>query len=165
MSMTKQERNERMLEMRKSGMTLDAIAKEFGLTRERVRQIIGTQHKDVKLNSRLAKARTALQECDNITWDELTLISGLHASTLVRHGIKKPPVHKGPPERWPKEKIIDAAIEWKKKNGKFPSQQDWAKASQAHPMGLIIYRKFGSWREFRRAAGETVLDGRKRRPQ
>lgn len=36
----KQERLEEIVEKRKSGMTLDAIGKEYGITRERVRQIL-----------------------------------------------------------------------------------------------------------------------------
>ena len=36
----KQERLDEIVEKRKSGMTLDAIGKEYGITRERVRQIL-----------------------------------------------------------------------------------------------------------------------------
>ena len=37
---SKQERLEEIVEKRKQGMTLDAIGKEYGITRERVRQIL-----------------------------------------------------------------------------------------------------------------------------
>lgn len=40
-SIEKKERRQRLLDMRESGMTLEAIAKSEGVTRERIRQIIG----------------------------------------------------------------------------------------------------------------------------
>ena len=55
-----------MLELRASGWTLEQIGEKYGLTRERVRQIIGTTNKPK------AKADTAFDRCMEVlaAWDE-----------------------------------------------------------------------------------------------
>lgn len=151
-----------MIKMRKSGMSLDQIGKEFGVTRERVRQIVGTKHKNAKIDRAVETAKSILEEQDNVTWRELELASGVSASSLIRNGIEKPPAYRGAPVKWTKERIVSAALSWKKRTGKFPTQQDWQCANRNHPMFMTVYRRFGSWSEFRRAAGETILDGRRK---
>ena len=162
MSMTRQERNKRMVKMRKSGMTLDQIGKEFGVTRERVRQIVGTKHKNAKMDRAVTTAKSILEGQNNVTWRELELASGVSASSLIKNGIEKPPVRCGAPVRWTEGRIISAALAWKKRTGKFPTQKEWQCANRNHPMFMTVYRRFGNWSEFRRAAGETILDGRRK---
>lgn len=148
--------------MRKHGMTLDEIGKAFGVSRERVRQIIGTQYKSARTEAGIKRANDYLSKNTNVTWDELQSVAGISAETMMRFGLKKPSAKLGPEEKWTKERVVEAGREWKKRTGKFPTQHDWQYADSTHPMFMTVYRKFGSWSEFRRAAGETILDGRKR---
>jgi hypothetical protein len=53
-------RKKRMLQMRKKGVFLNEIGKEFGLSHERVRQIIGTQFKPLTAKERAVKIKQTL---------------------------------------------------------------------------------------------------------
>lgn len=56
------ERNKRILEASKAGKTLRAIGAEFGVSRERVRQIIRTMNKDETIPGGLEAGKATLRK-------------------------------------------------------------------------------------------------------
>ena len=96
MAITHDERRQDMINLRYVlGWTLQKIAERYGLSRERVRQIIGNSgHIAIKTTDRL-KDEEFLQQTANLTNEELAKMLGLSMNTVsqyrgdIRHAIKE----------------------------------------------------------------------------
>lgn len=74
---------DRMLELRKRGWTLEKIGNKFGVTRERVRQIIGTKFKPPSLRLLLKDVKPLIFEMRKVhTYKEIGKIIGLSSKQI-----------------------------------------------------------------------------------
>lgn len=114
------ERNREILRRRLAGETLQAIADGYGMTRERVRQIVNTldpsANHTVKTerSTRNAELRYYCPDCGK----------------LVQYGGRTPGTKcmicaLGTPPYWTQERIIEAIIDFKDLTGRWPSASDW----------------------------------------
>lgn len=143
------DRVEDMLRMRSEGATLQQIGSAYGLTRERVRQIIGTTDKGARLSLAVQKAKEHIRENPNATWKEVATVAGASAATLQRQGVTKERAVSSN-RRWTREMMIDAGLRWKKKNGTYPSSSVWLYMNHSgYPSAATIYRTFGSWPNYK----------------
>lgn len=114
------ERNREILRRRKAGETLQEIADDYGLTRERVRQITeqlepGVNHKiKAERSERNAELRYYCPDCGRHVQ-----YGGRIPGTLCQDCATSQPPY------WTEERIIDAMIEFRRLIGRFPSASDW----------------------------------------
>lgn len=142
------DRVEDMLRMRSEGATLQQIGDAYGLTRERVRQIIGTTEKGARLSLAARKANDYIKENPSATWSEVAAVAGASPTTLQRQGVIKNRAPYG--RRWTKERIIDAGLRWKAKHGKYPNSSVWLYIqNDDYPSAATVYRTFESWPAYR----------------
>jgi DNA-binding transcriptional MerR regulator len=62
---TNPERARRILAMRQAGSTLEEIGSAFGITRERVRQLLLSEHPDITIQPRI-RSQVACNHCDSL---------------------------------------------------------------------------------------------------
>lgn len=146
MSYTENSRNEDMFRMRSSGATLQEIGSTFGISRERVRQIVGTENKNSRYEMAVQRAEKFISENPNACWNEVTAVSGLSSRALRSRGVNKRPAY-GNARRWTELELVDAAFRWKDEHKKFPSSHEWTNGAQppAFPSYNTVHRRFGSW--------------------
>lgn len=159
--MTNDSRVDVMLALRADGATLADIGGMFQITRERVRQIIGTEHKGARIGMLVADANRMILENPEITWEGIESALGTSRNTLIRYGVVKDSTLSlaaagRAKTKWPISKCIDAAIRWEQTHGRLPKSSDWHNASNDHPVFTTIYRKFGNWNNFCIAAKEKM---------
>jgi len=114
------ERNRDILRKRKQGVTLQEIADEYGLTRERVRQITENLEPGVKQrvkdqrSERNAELRYFCPRCG----DRVEYGGRIPGTICIKCTNEQPPY-------WTEERIINAMIEFRRLIGRFPSASDW----------------------------------------
>ena len=81
------ERNKLILEMRMSGKTLREIGTEFGITRERIRQICGFIPRNSSADSRLYYANTRLNKTEIDNLQDISDFFGINKSKALRYAI------------------------------------------------------------------------------
>jgi len=150
---TNDSRVEVMLALRADGATLADIGGMFQISRERVRQIIGTEYKGARIGMLVADANRMILENPEITWETIESALGTSRSTLVRYGVVKDSTLSlaaaaRAKTKWPISKCIYAAICWEQTHGRLPKSSDWHSANNDHPVFTTIYRKFGNWNNF-----------------
>lgn len=170
------DRDERMIQMYESGSTLTAIGDYFGLTRERVRQILsakGVRRRTAAEHSSSVRERVMEQHAARIDalFDELRSVSRV-ASELKDSGI---PVrwieqHLAPrkkeslrthhvPQLWTNEAILEVLREASRGTGTvtIPSYQKWRNdalvGGRKPPTHSVIAWRFGTWRNALASAG------------
>jgi len=153
-------RVESMLALRADGATLADIGELFQISRERVRQIIGTEYKGARIGMLVTDANRMILENPEITWEGIESALGTSRNTLIRYGVAKDSMLSlaaagRAKTKWTIGKCIEAALRWEQAHGRFPRSSDWHNASSDHPVFTTIYRKFGDWNNFRIAAKEN----------
>jgi hypothetical protein len=167
-------RDERIVAMWRQGMTLDAIGREFGITRERVRQLL---------------MRAVPEEVKSVRRERRE--RGLAARTCPECGGPKSPNGQacrscrprgeyGKPQTWSREAIIDCIKAWVDIHGEPPGALDWAPAMARRigrediaakfyaegcwPYVGTVRERFGNWNVAISAAGFTPRKMGGRRP-
>jgi hypothetical protein len=122
--------------------TLDNVGRQFGLTRERVRQIIERDHPDYDIRSAnkadtaaRAATRRAQAQVRQHQWREKVSDSGGH-------------VERG----WTEEKMIANLRALAEEVGHSPSIKEWI-AGRHQPSSALYLQRFGSWNDAKVAAG------------
>lgn len=141
-----------MLRMRNSGATLEQIADTYGLTRQRVWQIIGSSGKNARMDIAVEKAKYYISENPMATWKEVAAYTGCSMESLKNHGVEKAPARTNN-RRWTRAEAVTAGLRWKKKHGKAPTSS--TRMTGDMPSTVTIYRIFGNWNEFRKALDEA----------
>jgi hypothetical protein len=123
--------------------TLTSVAKELGITRERVRQIIQRDHPEFDIRSANAadtEARNAAHRADvrirQEQWREK--VSESNRSSYSRE--------------WTREKMIANLQSLAEEIGHSPSIRDWL-ASRRQPSVALYLQRFGTWNDAKKAAG------------
>lgn len=89
--MSADERNRRIVELRQSGLTLAEVGAKFGITKERVRQIVkeaGVVAKHAvhtRTKETLARIERFRAECGGMTDHEAAKLLGVHQSTVRKY--------------------------------------------------------------------------------
>jgi hypothetical protein len=127
------------------GRTLQDVGDEFGMTRERVRQIVLEYEPSFATERRRERhQRQALEAA-------VSTVRAMDAarSTVARAG--------GPVERrFSDEDLLRLLREWTAEHGREPSTVSWT----GQPTVTTFVKRFGSWTEAKRLAGVGTADGR-----
>jgi hypothetical protein len=114
------ERNRIILKRRLAGETLQEIAEDYGLTRERVRQIVNnlnpTANKEVK--ERRSKINAELRYYCPDCGKEVKYGGRTPGTRCMDCSLAQPPY-------WTPDRIVDAMIEFRRLTGRWPSASDW----------------------------------------
>ena len=141
--------------MRHDGATLNEIGIKYGLTRERVRQILGTEGKDSRYILAADRAKAFIAENPRACWNEVAAHAGASRDTLVRFGVKK----ENAPSRtryWTRLMLLDAGRRWRDAHGKYPNSTTWIHhRTEGYPATATVYRYFGTWSEYMKALKEN----------
>lgn len=161
-------RTKDMVAMRERGITLKKIGEKYGVSRERVRQILRDNgieswrtKEDKRLKEAIIKAEAYIATYPDATWDEVSLHVGVSRQRLQQYGFQK---EKAFYIRWTKETAIEAGFAWQRKYGRFPNSFDWQSSGRRmfndrdeYPCYMTISRLFGGWSAYVMAAEKSVL--------
>lgn len=142
--MSNDSRKEDMLRMRREGATLNEIGKHYGVTRERIRQIIGTENKYSRHEAAAARAKAFIAENPRACWNEVSAYAGMTPEALRRFGVTK---ENAPTKTryWTRMMLLDAGRRWRDAHGKYPTSATWVYNHDGYPAHSTVYRYFGSW--------------------
>ena len=165
MSSSTTSRTDEMLSMRRNGASLGDIGNAYGISRERVRQIIGREgssegaakreaRRQAEIEQAMTKAQEFVQDNPSANYREVARAAGVSYSLLRRHGFNKPSATYN--VVWSNDEIISAAHRFKSETGRFPNSQDWQISHNGdYPSYATVFRRFGSWSAFRAECGEV----------
>lgn len=149
------ERDDQIIALREEGLTLREIGEQFGITYERVRQIVNQKN-------RAANERAIAMRAERAAALRVCRCGGEKSS--YAETCQTCHFAKGP-SKWPKEKVIAAMLRWTQEHGRPPSARDWLKAPIPDwcPYTQTVQMHFGSWNAGIAAAGlEPVKPGVRR---
>lgn len=77
--------------------------------------------------------------------ESVDLLFGRRAWSRMLELAGLPPAPNGAPKVWTKERIIDAALDFLMREGRWPRKEDWGHATPANPHYSQAIREFGTW--------------------
>lgn len=179
-------RARRIVALRESGLTLAEIGREFGVSRQRVQQILdasGARHiqqGEVVAARRAADARRARKQADEIlelwrrgervsqiaAWVGVTQQSirdtvaalGSDSDRQARAEAGGAPVAGRRAPRFSDEQLCNGLRLVARRLGHTPSKAEYARLSEQHGLARMptVYSRFGGWRHALRSAGFDV---------
>lgn len=135
------------------GRTLQSVADDYGLTRERVRQIVKMGSPDFR-NREVRKARTRARNAER---RRTALAEGDKYRTTAElpRGTK--------PIQWTAEQMLDAMRRLTEQQGRDLGITEWRKIAKANdaPSAALYIQRFGSWNHAKELAGLTPIESRR----
>jgi uncharacterized protein (DUF433 family) len=147
-------------EMRRDGASLQAIGERYGVTRERIRQIVVDNYPDITLKMAQDRKQESirLRTCPECGGRKSISANKCHACLTAEK------------TKWTQERIIAAMQEYHRRYGKTPSCTEWNPAlarwrktsadaadrfyaDGCWPHVQTVIRRFGSWTAAIEAAG------------
>lgn len=150
-------RNEALRALRDEGWTMDELAARFGITRQRVSQILGGDSRRMNnqtLTARNARVLELLRAGRHPA--EVAAEVGL-AEYTVRRVARKAGVAL-PSGTWDQARVMEAVLRWRMRHGgRWPEAADWAVAAvPEHPSAAFVANLFGSWERAMAATREWL---------
>lgn len=181
-----QDRTEQMRSQRKQGLTLDQIGKNFGVSRERVRQIL-EPFPELKVLAMEVRCEQRVKTHEEKVWQVLTSSPSIDAAfenahnnadvivqfpnldpAILQHYLidrfrSSPKIQGNHEVKITNDEILSSIRSAAKSNASLSKgeYERWRSTNKDAPAWATIVQRFGKWNDAVNAAGLTVINGRK----